>query len=156
MYGKLMSIPDEQILPYFELCTDLPLEEIGGIAAELAGGANPMLYKKRLALEITNLYHSSAQARKAQETFETVVQGRAKPDEMIEVEIDGRKEWRLLELLVTLGLADSNSMARRKTVEGAVWIDDTQITDPTSTLAVRNGMEVRMGKRNYRRVRFQD
>jgi tyrosyl-tRNA synthetase len=155
MYGKLMSIPDEQILPYFELCTDLPLEEISGIAAELAGGANPMLHKKRLALEITNLYHSSAQARKAQETFETVVQGRAKPDEIVEVAIDGRKEWRLLELLVTLGLADSNSMARRKTVEGAVRIDDTQITDPTSTIAVRNGMEVRMGKRNYRRVRLQ-
>jgi tyrosyl-tRNA synthetase len=84
------------------------------------------------------------------------VQGRAKPEEMTEVEIGNRPEWRLLELLVTLGLADSNSAARRKTVEGAVWIDDTQITDPTSIITVRNGMEVRMGKRNYRRVRLQE
>jgi tyrosyl-tRNA synthetase len=156
MYGKLMSIPDEQILPYFELCTELPLDEISVIAEELAAGANPMLFKKRLALAVTNLYHTSAQARKAQETFETVVQGRAKPAEMAEVVLDNRPERRLLELLVTLGLADSNSTARRKTVEGAVWIDDIQITDPTSTIAVRNGMEVRVGKRNYRRVRIQD
>ncbi len=57
---------------------------------------------------------------------------------------------------MTLGLADSNSAARRKTVEGAVWIDDAQITDPTSPIAVRSGMEVRVGKRNYRRVRLQE
>ncbi len=156
MYGKLMSIPDQQILPYFELCTDLPLDEISAIVAELAGGANPMQFKKRLALEVTNLYHTSAQARKAQETFETVVQGRAKPTEMTEVEIENRHEWRLLELLVTLGLADSNSVARRKTAEGAVWIDDAQISDPTATVSVRNGLEVRVGKRNYRRVRLQE
>ncbi|MGH2343645.1 MAG: tyrosine--tRNA ligase, partial [Chloroflexota bacterium] len=156
MYGKLMSIPDQQILPYFELCTDVPLPEITAIAAELAAGANPMQYKKRLALEVTNLYHSAAQARKAQERFEKVVQGRAKPDEMTEVSLEQRAEWRLLELLVTLGLAESNSEARRKTMEGAVWIDDTQVTDPTSIVPVRNGMEVRVGKRNYRRVRFKD
>jgi tyrosyl-tRNA synthetase len=154
MYGKLMSIPDQQILPYFELCTDVPLAEISAIAADLAAGANPMQYKKRLAFEVTNLYHSAAQARKAQERFEKVVQGRAKPDEIAEVKLEQRAEWRLLELLVTLGLAESNSEARRKTVEGAVWIDDTQVNDPASIVPVRNGMEVRVGKRNYRRVRL--
>jgi tyrosyl-tRNA synthetase len=154
MYGKLMSIPDQQILPYFELCTDVPLPEISAIATELAAGANPMQFKKRLAFEVTNLYHSAAQARKAQERFEKVVQGRAKPDDMAEVRLEPRAEWRVLELLVTLGLAESNSEARRKAIEGAVWIDDTQVTDPASIIPVRDGMEVRVGKRNYRRVRL--
>ncbi|HVA90968.1 MAG TPA: tyrosine--tRNA ligase [Chloroflexota bacterium] len=154
MYGKLMSISDAQILPYLELCTDLPLAEISAIAAALDEGANPMGFKKQLALEVTNLYHSAAQARKAQETFERVVQGRAKPEEMREETLNRGSEWRLLELLVALGFTDSNSEARRKTVEGAVWIDDKQQTDPNAVITVRDGMEVRLGKRNYRRVRL--
>lgn len=113
-----------------------------------------MGFKKQLALEVTNLYHSAAQARKAQETFERVVQGRAKPEEMREETLNRGSEWRLLELLVALGFTDSNSEARRKTVEGAVWIDDKQQTDPNAVITVRDGMEVRLGKRNYRRVRL--
>jgi len=82
------------------------------------------------------------------------VQGRAKPEDMAEVRLAPRAEWRVLELLVTLGLMASNSEARRKVIEGAVWIDDTQVTDPASIIPVRDGMEVRVGKRNYRRVRL--
>jgi len=167
MYGKLMSISDAQILPYFELCTDLPLSEIGEIAADLETGTNPMGFKKQLALEVTTLYHTPAQARKAQEIFERVVQGRAKPEEMTEVPLSltpasaetgasGVSGRRLLELLVELGLATSNSEARRKTIEGAVWIDDEQRTDPNAVIDVRDGMEVRVGKRNYRRIRVSN
>jgi tyrosyl-tRNA synthetase len=163
MYGKLMSISDGQILPYLELCTDLPLSEIGEIAAEIEAGANPMRFKKQLALEVTTLYHSAAQARKAQETFERVVQGRAKPEDIVELILNpassethasGVSGRRLLELLVELGLAKSNSEARRKTLEGAVWIEDQQQEDPNAVITVRDGMEVRVGKRNYRRIRL--
>ncbi|MGH2411849.1 MAG: tyrosine--tRNA ligase, partial [Chloroflexota bacterium] len=165
MYGKLMAISDAHILPYLELCTDLPLSEIGEIAGEIEAGANPMGFKKRLALEVTTLYHTAAQARKAQETFERVVQGRAKPEEMPVVTFAGggslsvvgrpvqAAEW-LLKLLVELDLAKSNSEARRKVLEGAVWIDDEQQVDPNALITLRDGMEVRVGKRNYRRVRL--
>ena len=164
MYGKLMSISDDQILPYFELCTDRPLAEIGAIAGEIEAGANPMGFKKQLALEVTTLYHTPAQARKAQETFERVVQGRAKPEDIpavplsltqagAETHASGVSGWRLLELLVELKLAKSNSEARRKVLEGAVWIGDEQQVDPNAVIAIRDGMEVRVGKRNYRRIR---
>jgi tyrosyl-tRNA synthetase len=167
MYGKLMSIPDEQILPYLELCTDLPLPEIRAIAEELAGGTNPMLFKKQLALEVTNLYHSSAQARKAQETFETVVQGRGRPVELIltPVKAESRAtgtagveqdpEKSLADLLVDLGLAPSKSYARRKIAEGAVWIEDIRVTDPSATVPLRDGMVVRLGKRGFRQVKLE-
>jgi tyrosyl-tRNA synthetase len=110
------------------------------------------VHKKRLAFEVTKLYHTPAQARKAQETFERVVQARAKPEEMPEVLLDRAGPWGILDLLVALELAASKSEARRKVGEGAVWIDDRQLTDPASTVEVRDGMEVRLGKRNYRRV----
>ncbi|HKO25609.1 MAG TPA: tyrosine--tRNA ligase, partial [Chloroflexota bacterium] len=48
MYGKIMSMGDEHIIPYFEAATDVPLREIRDITRELEGGINPMIAKKRL------------------------------------------------------------------------------------------------------------
>src|SRR4029077_12451306 len=56
-FGKLMSIPDEQIVPYFRLVTAPPLEEIEAIAKDLAAGTNPMTHKKALAERIVGMYH---------------------------------------------------------------------------------------------------
>jgi tyrosyl-tRNA synthetase len=64
MYGKVMSIGDEQVAPYFECATRVPLEE----SMEILKG-HPKDAKMRLAREIVALYHGAAAATKAEEVF---------------------------------------------------------------------------------------
>jgi len=53
IFGKMMSIPDELMEPYYELLTDRTPQEIAAIKKEIAGGTlHPMDAKMRLAKEV--------------------------------------------------------------------------------------------------------
>ncbi len=85
MYGKVMSIPDNLIMLYFELLTDVPDPELDEMAQELeAQSVNPMDLKKRLAADIVTQFHSRDEARKAEERFAREVQKKELPDDMPE------------------------------------------------------------------------
>ena len=58
MYGKLMSLRDELIRDYFELCTDASDGELSEISDRLQAGVNPMDLKKRLAFDVVEIYHA--------------------------------------------------------------------------------------------------
>jgi len=58
MFRKLMNIDDVLVWRYFELLTDISLEEIAGIRA----GGNPVAAKKDLATRIVSEFHSSEEA----------------------------------------------------------------------------------------------
>ena len=62
----------------------------------------------------------------------------------------------IAKLLVSLGLAKSNNEARQKVQEGAVTIgpDRTKIADPKASVAVSDGLIVRLGSRRIVRVRM--
>jgi tyrosyl-tRNA synthetase len=151
MYGKVMSFPDDQILSCFELCTGVPLPELDAIADALEAGENPMLAKKRLAYEITRLFHSDQSTNAAQQAFEREVQRKERPDDIPVVALDRGGMWSLADLLVTAGLARSKGEARRKVAEGAVYVDEVRTTEPQATLEVRPGMIVKLG-RHYRQL----
>lgn len=156
MYGKLMSITDDLILEYFRLLTDVPLPEVEQIEAELKGGANPMPFKKQLALTITRMYHSEELAKQAQAHFEKTVQNKQVPDDIPAMEVPAGPIT-MLELLKLLNTGHSSSDLRRLLEQGGVELlpngekptaHDLQI-DPT-TIEV-----VRVGKRRYYRIRVQ-
>ncbi|HEX7401584.1 MAG TPA: tyrosine--tRNA ligase, partial [candidate division Zixibacteria bacterium] len=66
IFGKIMSIPDEQIYNFFELVTDVSSEELAQIKKELEGNeTNPMILKKRLGKEIVRMYYDQKEADKA-------------------------------------------------------------------------------------------
>jgi len=129
MYGKLMSLPDELIVPYFEYLTDAPQEELTSFSSDLAAGSiNPMDMKKRLAREITTQFHESAAADAAQENFERVVQRRDLPEEIpefaepsLDPSFDGQSR-RLSNIIVDAGLATSAAEAKRLISQGAVQL----------------------------------
>ena len=134
MFGKLMSITDQMMPTYFELCTDVPLEEIVQIKADLAAGkAHPMDVKKRLAREIVAIYHSPEAATEAQAEFERVFSQHELPEDMPEIHLaaedleDGK--IRVVKLLAKGGMAPTNSEARRLIQQGGVTIDGEKITD---------------------------
>jgi tyrosyl-tRNA synthetase len=129
MYGKLMSLPDTLIAPYFEYLTDMPESELAEMSQALESDrVNPMELKKRLAREITAAFYDAAIATAAQENFERVVQRRDLPEDMPEVSllsVDptlGRDvtDLPLTKLMVYAGLASSNSEAKRLLKQKAV------------------------------------
>ena len=78
MYGKIMSLPDELIGPYFEYLTDVPSEELAEMDQN-RGETNPIELKKRLALEITSQFHERARPTRPKPSSKTWSRGAASP-----------------------------------------------------------------------------
>ena len=172
MYGKVMSIADNMIVPYYELLTDLPSSALTELERDIGQETvNPMEHKKRLAWDITSQFHDTASADAAQAHFERVVQGRSLPDEMPEVSLSalhslaregedtGEREVpaiRAARLLVDTGLAASNAEARRLLSQGAVeWlpaVGESRRLDDRDEIPIAAGDVLRAGRRRF--VRF--
>lgn len=163
MYGKLMSLPDELILPYFDYLTDISDTELAGLDHDLESHAvNPMNVKKRLALEITGQFHEQQAADAAQANFERVVQGRDLPQAIPEVAVSqlyvsGGEQPRWSRWLVDLSLAASTTEAKRLISQKAVEIIPatggpfTLASDSIVTDAGPNCV-IRVGKRRFVRL----
>lgn len=153
MYGRLMSITDSQIIEYFVLMTDVPLQEIKQMEEEIAAGTNPMAFKKQLAYTITAMYHTQKAAQAAQEHFETTVQGSGLPAEMPEVTVSA-KSLSVLQLLTELLPHESKSQLKRLIEQGGVELlpAGQKPTDPFTMVEISDGMVVRAGKRQYFKV----
>jgi len=157
MYGKVMSISDDLIVRYFELLTEVPLEEISEIESSLKNGAaNPMKHKKKLAREIVSEYHDAKSAKQAEEEFNRVFSEGELPEDMPEIEIgsedleDG-KMW-IVHLISATGLVDSNSEARRMIKQGAVRINEEKHKKINQDIKVEDDMVIQIGKRRYARI----
>jgi tyrosyl-tRNA synthetase len=147
MFGKVMSIPDTLILKYFELATDVPLDEVKNIIND------PMNAKKRLAREIVALYHSAKDAEKAEENFVRVFQKKEAPEEVAEIKISNEK-INILDLLVETKLAASKGEARRLVEQGGVKVGDKVIDDINTVVEIpAEGVLVQKGKRHFVKVK---
>jgi tyrosyl-tRNA synthetase len=97
MFGKLMSLSDAMMWPYFDLVTDRTPEQIAALADEVKSGAkHPMDVKMSLAEEIIAGFHGEAAAEKAAAEFQRVFRDREAPDEVQEITIknfDGRFQY---------------------------------------------------------------
>jgi len=170
MFGKTMSIPDELISNWFELCTDVPMDEV---AAMLAPGQNPRDAKVRLAKEIVTLYHSSEAADEAERYFIETFSKRQQPVEAPEVEIpveavsheadttglgemDPRpalKDFVLLPILIaSLELAKSNGAAKDLIKAGAVSLDGERVSQLRIPLEEVRGKTLKVGKHHFRKL----
>ena len=153
MYGKTMSIPDELLDNWFELCTDVDMTE-----ARAAIHANPYEAKKRLAREIVTLYHSDEEANLADVFFRETFSQRQQPVEAQESEIptelvaDGIVPF--ANLIATLGMAKSNGNARDIIKQGGVSLDGVKVEDPFVKLDVSElkGKTLKVGKHQFRRL----
>ena len=155
IYGKTMSLPDDQILPYSEYLTDIAEDEISEMRTALdAGSVNPMELKKRLARELVAQFHDADAATNAEHNFERTVQGGQIPDDMPEFALptpDALAGMRLSRLLVDAGLASSAGEARRLISQGAVQIDGERVSEDTASV-LTVGSVLRVGRRRYVRV----
>lgn len=156
MYGKVMSIPDELMMKYYELATDIHPDEIDRIKDSLEDGSyHPRDAKMRLAREITTLYHGQEAARNAEEQFKAVFQKRGLPDDIpsfsVHENIISAEGVDMTRLIAEAGLAPSTSQARRLINQGAVRINGEKI-DGLKSSTLRDGDIVQVGKRKFIKV----
>ncbi len=145
MFGKVMSIVDEVIWEYMELCTRIPMSQIQEMKTQVASGENPMVYKKLLAKDIVTFYHGEELAQKAQEYFEKTVQNKEVQDEDI-VKI---KDANNLLNAIKLAAFDDVSTAeiKRMIQQGGVEINGQRVEDMNQT--VKAGDKIKVGKRRF-------
>jgi tyrosyl-tRNA synthetase len=151
IFGKVMSITDELMWRYYELCTDLTPAEI---AALRTGDRNPRDIKADLAKRIVADFHSEAEARKAEEEFNAMFRNKQAPED-IEERTLASATWKLPKLLVELGLVPSMAEARRVIEQGGVYVDGERRTqaDYEVGISAEKSVLVQVGKRKFVRVR---
>ena len=154
MFGKLMSIKDNLIIKYFELCTDVPEKKIKGLSRLLKSKKfNPRDAKIILAYEVVSLYHGRAKAKAASEEFERVFKAGELPDEIPQIKLK-KKKIGIVNLLVEIGFASSKSAATRLVTQGGVRTNGDRITNPKEIIEIpKDGIIIRAGKRKFAEVR---
>jgi tyrosyl-tRNA synthetase len=149
-FGKAMRLLDSLIIPYLEVYTDMPMEQIARIETELKGGMNPRDAKLIFAETLVERYHGEVAALKAREQFLAVFSKKELPEEIREFAIHSDNP---VEILVEIGFASSKSDARRLLKQGGVEADGKRINE-TTKLDRKDGLIIRVGKRKIGRLRF--
>ncbi|MFA6340764.1 MAG: tyrosine--tRNA ligase [Candidatus Paceibacterota bacterium] len=150
MFGKVMSWTDGMILPSFELCTNISMEEIADIKKQLEGGMNPRDAKMRLAKEIVKIYHGEEKADKAEKNFIETFKKGGLPENLEEIKVESGKL--LSETLVSAKIVDSKSEFRRLVLENAVSnaLNNEKITD--QNYKVEKEITLKIGKKRFVKI----
>jgi len=128
IYGKIMSMPDKNILPYLTLLTDISEKEVTVIKTEMLSGVrNPRDTKMQLAREIIRMLYSEKEAKLAEESFRAIFQKKEDPKNIKVHNIE--RETFLLDILVKTNLSSSRTEARRLIEQKAVKLNDKVVED---------------------------
>ena len=150
-FGKVMSVHDEQIPNYFHLATDVPEREIKKYVDGIKGGDNPKKVKEILAFEVVKRYYGEKAASAAAENFTKMFSRREIPDVVPELKIENSAILPV-DIIIASGVLKSRSEARRLIEQGGFDVDNSPCRDPQSTLVLKGGEVVRVGKKRFFRV----
>ena len=151
IFGKTMRIGDDLMPKYFELATDMTMEEID---STLKG--HPRQAKIVLGKAIVSRYYNEEIASEVAEEFDRVFKEHKLPDNIPQVKLPSdecrnHKIW-IVRLLVLSGFAATNGEARRLISQGGVSINNNVLTDPACEVEMETDMILRVGKRRFARI----
>lgn len=150
IFGRTLSIPDNLIYQYFELATNVSNSKLSEIKSQLTNGtSNPRDIKRELARTLVTMYHNQEAAETAQQEFDNIFINKGLPDEIEEFNIGDKKEINILDLIILVNFASSKGEARRLLTQGGVSIDGEKINDVQSSISVKSGMILKVGKRKF-------
>jgi tyrosyl-tRNA synthetase len=151
MYGRVMSLTDSVMPLYFEVLTDLPMEEIREMKRAMESGtANPRDFKMLLARSIVGEFISPEAAREAEAHFVEVFQKREMPEDMPEHTLS--QPAGIVDLLLATGLASSKSEARRLIDGGGVRLDGTKVAAHDQLVVPGAPQTLQVGRRKFARI----
>ncbi|HEY0726668.1 MAG TPA: tyrosine--tRNA ligase, partial [Pyrinomonadaceae bacterium] len=149
IFGKVMSISDDLMWRYYELCTDLSPSEI---AVLKSSERNPRDIKVDLAKRIVADFYTQSDAVAAEEDFVKRFRKKETPDDVEERTVSSGA-WKLPRLLVELELAPSMAEARRLIEQGGVYVDGERATQTDLEMNEERSFLLQVGKRRFVRVK---
>jgi tyrosyl-tRNA synthetase len=154
MFGKVMSISDDLMWKYYELLTDMSVDEINVLKMKCESGAeNPRNLKVSLATSVIADFHSADAAREAEEEFNRRFVKKEIPDEIEERSIEAGT-YKLAELLTDTGLAASKGEAKRLIEQGGVKINGEKASAVNAEVGIDSeDVLFQVGKRKFLRIK---
>ena len=146
LFGKIMALGDDAIIPMFTLLTDIPMEEI----VKLNLKKDAMTLKKRVASLIVTQLYDEAKSKQAEEKFSDIFQKKEIPEEMEEIKTENGEL--LSEVLVKNKILSSKGEWRRLVLENAIHdlIKNQNITDVN--LKISEDLTLRIGKKKFVKI----
>jgi len=141
-FGKMMSASDELMLKYYELLSDINLDDIKAM--------HPMEAKKQLAAMIVGRFHGEGAGKAARESFEAQFAKKEVPDDVPEMTLIAENGvlW-VVRALSEAGLTASNGEAMRLIKQNALSVDGEKITDKDFQLQAGGPYLIKLGKRKF-------
>jgi tyrosyl-tRNA synthetase len=159
MFPKIMRIPPQLVLRYYELLSHVSLEELNSLNQQAREGTLDDLKAKRdLAVEIVTRYHGREEAERALGEYEKL-QTKVLPDDIPEIELslaasadDTKKSigW-LPHIMKETGLVKSTGEAIRLIKQGGVKVNDAAVADAETNLSPGAHI-IKVGKRRFYKV----
>lgn len=153
MYVKVMKVPDELIINYYNLATDLHPDKIANIEKLLnTGETNPRDIKMHLARNIVSLYHTEAELKEAEASFQAIYQKKNIDNAELPVitydcnEFQNDSLYSLVDCIFSSGKYKSKKEVRRLIQQGAVKLNGDRVTD--LMFQPINGTIIQVGKGN--------
>ncbi len=165
MFGSVMRLKDEQIIPFFRYTTRSSPEDVAALENRMKEGDNPRDLKARLGRAIVSFYHNEKEALSANEQFDKQFRDKEIPDNIPEVDLSAqsgsvideviKRDYKanISEILALSAVGLSNSEMRRLLAAGAIKIDQKKITDLKENFDLKSGPVVQFGKRHLRRFK---
>ncbi len=153
MFKKVMEVPDELIIRYFELATDEHPDRVEEIRKELEQGKNPRDVKYELAGIITALYHGEEEMKAARNFYDQAFSKGAIPDDVPETALPGEKATlaEVIPVLKEQGLIQSRNEFTRLLKQGGVQLDGEKIGMEALEQEVAAGSVLKIGKKKFLR-----
>jgi tyrosyl-tRNA synthetase len=153
IYGKVMSISDQLMWRYYELLTDVTIQQIADMQQQASSGMNPMQFKKQLAQRIVSDFHGAEAAKQAAEDWARQFQKDEVPENLetvhvaaAEVSAGSNGNVRLDKLLAKAGLAESVSDGARKLKAKSVRVDGKVKSEPVLAVTIPAELTIRVGR----------
>ncbi|MEI8123889.1 MAG: tyrosine--tRNA ligase [bacterium] len=147
MFGKVMSWTDGVMISAFELCTNVPMDEIKQIENDLVKGLNPKESKLKLAYEIVRIYYGDIKAKEAMDEWQRTFSQKEIPTD---IETIKPTQYDILTVLVESKISPSKSEARRNIEQKGVRVNNIDVSD--DKLIVKSGDIIQKGKRFFIKI----
>jgi len=157
IFGKVMSISDDLMFTYYEMVTDIPMDEVEAMRSGIRDGSvHPKDVKVRLGKEICAQFYDRDTAEKAAQEFNKIFVKKDIPDEiegysLSEDEYESGKIW-IVKLLVLTGMAKSNGEGRRLVQGGGVSFNGEKIVGEDFELNSPVKGILKVGKRRFVKI----
>ena len=146
-FGKIMSIPDNLVISYFELFTNYSSLDVQRFKKEMS----PVLLKRKLAFSIVEIYHSKKEAEESEKNFNRIFKERKQPSKIPEIFIK-EKNMNILDLLLKVKLVSSKTEAKRILIQKGVKINGKIKNDWTENIQIKKGQVLQIGKRRFVKI----